>query len=461
MGLVTDNRIILCLSPLGGEVALVSRELNPNRSVALDVFRGLTMAAMILVSNPGGARSYAALEHAAWNGWTPTDLIFPAFAFIIGVALMYSLAGHRAHPQWPGLSLFDWITPILAIIQYAIKVLAQTDGFRHVPSPPIGGYDLFFGVIIVLLILLPQLERRAGDTCRGQYLRVLHHGVLLFALGFIWNLDPTNAAGFRVMGVLQRLGIIYLIGGLIILKTGRRAQVSIVAGLLAVYWILMLLVPVPGFGAGVLTMAGNLAGYFDRIILGRAHLLIPKPLPYWDPEGILGAIPATATLLLGALAGGWIREEKSLGTKVTGLIVAGGALCLAGLWLDQWFPINKNLWSPPYVLFTGGVNCIVLGACIWLADLRGIRKPLMPFVVLGANSILMYLLPSTVLHYAANISAGAWNGVGINTNEAIYRNVFASWLTARNASLAMAIAYVGVWMLIAGMLYRKKVFVKL
>ena len=461
MGLVTDNRIILCLSLLGGDVALVSRTLNPNRSVALDVFRGLTMAAMILVSNPGGAQSYAALEHAAWNGWTPTDFVFPAFAFAIGVALMYSLASRRTHPEWDGLSLFDWITPILAVIQYLVKLLAQTDGFRHAPNPSIGSYDLFFATIIILLILLPQLERRAISTGGGPYLRLLHHGVLLFALGFIWNLDPTNAAGFRIMGVLQRLGIIYLIGGLIILKTGRQGQIAFVAGLLALYWTLMHFVPVPGYGAGVLTMEGNLAGYIDRVILGRAHLLIPKPLPYWDPEGLLGAIPATATLLLGALAGGWIREEKSLGRKVSGLLVVGSLLCLAGLWLDRWFPINKNLWSPPYVLFTGGVNCIVLGVCIWLADLRGIRKPLLPFVVLGANSILMYLLPSTILHYAASISAGTWNGVAINSNEAIYRSAFAPWLTPRNASLAMAIAYVVVWMIVAGVLYRRRVFVKL
>jgi predicted acyltransferase len=442
-------------------VALISRSLNPNRSLALDVFRGLTMAAMILVSNPGGGPSYPALEHAAWNGWTPTDFIFPAFAFAIGVALMYSLERHRMHPEWEGLSLFDWITPILAGIQYLVKLLAQTDNFRHAPNPPIGNYDLFFAAIILLLIVLPQLERRASGTGGGQYLRLLHHGVLLFALGFIWNLDPTNTTGFRVMGVLQRLGIIYMLGGLIILKTKRRGQIASVMGLLALYWFMMQCLPVPGFGAGVLTMAGNLAGFIDRLILGPAHLLVPKPLPYWDPEGLLGAIPATATLLLGALAGGWIREEKSLDRKVAGLLIAGITIGVAGLWLDRWFPINKNLWSPSYVLFTGGINLIVMGACIWLTDRRGVRKPLMPFVVLGANSILMYLLPATVLHYAANIPAGTWHGVAIDSNEAVYRSLFAPWFSPVNASLAMAIAYVVVWMIVAGVLYRRRIFVKL
>jgi predicted acyltransferase len=234
-----------------------------------------------------------------------------------------------------------------------------------------------------------------------------------------------------------------------------------VVGLLALYWIVMQSVPVPGFGAGVLTMEGNLAGFIDRFILGRAHLLIPKPLPYWDPEDLLGAIPATATLLLGALAGGWIREEASLDRKVSGLVVVGIVLGLAGLWLDQWFPINKNLWSPPYVLFTGGINLIVLGGCIWLVDRRGVRKPLLPFVVLGANSILMYLLPSTVLHYAANIPAGTWHGVAINSNEAVYRFLFAPWFQPVNASLAIALAYVVVWMIVAGVLYRRRIFVKL
>jgi predicted acyltransferase len=442
-------------------MALVSRTLNPNRSLGLDLFRGLTMAAMILVSNPGGGPSYSALEHAAWNGWTPTDVIFPSFAFIIGVALMYSLASRRTDSEWQGLSLFDWITPILAIIQYVIKLSVQSGGFAHAPAPALDGYDLFFVVVIALLIVLPQLERRATERGGSRYLKLLHHGFVLFALGFIWNLDPANTTGFRIMGVLQRLGMVYILGGLIILNTRRRGQIMTAAALLLLYWLLMQLVPVPGHGAGVLTMDGNLAAFIDQQLLGRAHLLTPRPLPYWDPEGLLGAIPATATLLLGAIAGAWIREEKPLNARLVVLGIWGVVLVGTGLWLDRWFPINKNLWSPPYVLLTGGIDLLVLGGCLWIAELKGARTVMLPFVVLGANSLLMYLLPSTILHYAANISGGTWNGAPIGSNEALYHRVFATWFDPRNASLAMALAYVVLWMGIAGLLYRRKIFVKI
>jgi predicted acyltransferase len=441
-------------------MALVSRELNPNRSSALDVFRGLTMAGMILVINPGGHLSYAPLEHAEWNGWTPTDLIFPSFAFILGVALMYSLASRRARTEWKGLSLFDWIVPILAVIQYAIRIWTMTGGFTHAPDPPLDGYDLFFVAVFILLIALPQLERRATRYGGSRFLQVVHHGFLIFALGFVADFNPLHPATFRPAGVLQRLGIVYLFAGLIILFTRRRGQIAFVAGLLLVYWILMKYVPVPGYGAGMLTMAGNFAGYVDRLIIGRAHMYLPQPLPYWDPEGILGAIPAIATGLIGALAGGWLLEEKAVARKIPGLVVAGALLLSAGLILSAWFPINKNLWSPSYVLFVGGIDFVLLAACIWVVDVKGVKQSLLPFIVLGSNAILIYVLYGSLLHTAGNIPGGTLNGAAISITDAAYYYLFASWLNPYNASLAMALAYVALWMVIAGVLYRRKVFVK-
>ena len=435
-------------------MALISRNLNPNRSWALDVFRGVILAGMILVSNPGGSSIYAPLEHAAWN-------VFPSFAFAIGAALVYALDARRTRSTWRGLGLLDWILPVLVVIKYAAKLTTQTDTFRHAADPPLGGYDIFFAVLLLLLVVLPRLERRAVNRGGGLSLQVMHHGFLIFALGFIWDFNAANAGGFRTLAVLQRLGIVYLFAGLILLKTSRRGQIAWAAALLAIYWVLMKSVPVPGYGAGVLTMEGNLAGYIDRLIIGPSHMYIPGPPTSWDPEGLLGAIPAVATALLGALAGGWMRAEKKIGATMAGLLIPGALLTIAGLALAPWFPVNKNLWSPTYVLLAGGIDFVLLAACIWWVDFKHVTKPFLPFIVLGANSILVYVLSGTIWHYLGEIPGGSLHGAVISLKDAIFERGFAGWLNPYNASLAMALAYVVLWTAIAGVLFRRKIFVRI
>lgn len=434
-------------------MALVSRQLNPNRSSALDVFRGLTLAGMILVSTPGGSTSYAQLEHAAWDGWTFTDLVFPSFAFIIGVALTYSLASRRARTEWRGMSIFDWITPILLAIKSAIMLAS--------PVPPTGGYIAFLAAILLALLVLPQLDRRATSRGGSASLQVIHHGFLVLALGFVWTFDVADPSGFRVLGVLQRLGIVYMVAGLIVIHTRRRGQIIWLATLLTGYWLLMKDVPTAGHAAGDLTMTGNVAGYVDRLVFGAAHLFDRQH--GWDPEGLLGSIPAVATVLLGALAGDWLRGERTAGRRLSGLCLAGVALFAAGVALGSWFPINKNLWSPPYVLLVGGIDCAALAACVWLVDVKGVRKTVAPFLVLGSNSLLIYLLAGTVRHYAGEIAVGVPYAAdfGVSAWDAAYHYGFASWLSPKNASVAMAATYLGLWTLIATALYRRRVFVKI
>lgn len=442
-------------------MALISRQLNPNRSLALDVFRGLTIAGMILVNNPGSPERYATLKHAAWDGWTLTDLVFPFFAFIVGVALTYAIANRRPRTEWPGLSLFDRITIGLLVVKWGIRIATQTGGLTHAPNPALGGWDLFLAILVVVVIALPLLHRRAVRRGGSRALEIVHHGVLLFALGFVWDLNAGNFGSYRLFGVLQRLGVIYLAVGLIVLTCRRRGQLLIAAGLLAIYWLLMVLVPVPGHGAGVLTDAGNLASYLDWWLLNHAGMYTGGPLPYWDPEGFLSTIPAIVTGLLGALAGGWLREERPMRGNVLGLLLWGGVLAATGLWCDRWFPINKNLWSPPFVLLTGGIALVTLAACVWLVDMKGVRRSVAPFLVLGSNSILLYLLSETVRHYLGEIPAGTVNGVEVNLWQALYHVAFASWLAPLNASLALAICYVALWAAVAGVLYRRRIFVRI
>lgn len=442
-------------------MALVSRHLNPNRSHALDTFRGLVIAGMIVVNTPGSPITYPTLEHSAWNGWTLTDLVFPCFAFIIGVALPYSLAARRDRTRWPGLSLFDWVTMLLLVLKWGLMLAAQTGSFSHRPDGRLAGYEVFFPVLLALVVVLPQLVRRAAARGGSRTLEILHHGVLLFALGFVWNLDATNLSSFRLFGVLQRLGVAYLAAGLIVLHTRRRGQVAVIAGLLASYWLVMTLVPVPGGSAGNLTETGNLAGWFDWWVLTHAGMYAGGPPPFWDPEGFLGMVPTVATALIGAVAGGWLREEAPLTRKMAWLLAAGVVLVVAGLVLDRWFPINKNLWSPTFVLFTGGVALVLLDACLWLVDHRGVRRSVSPFIVLGTNSILIYLLSLFLRHYIAELPGGMVGGAPVDAWQAGYHHLFASWLSPRNASLAMALSYTAACTAIAALLYRRRIFLKL
>jgi predicted acyltransferase len=437
-------------------MSVISRKLNPNRTLALDVFRGITISGMILVNNPGGSQSYAPLEHAAWHGWTPTDLVFPSFAFILGVAVSYSLANRRAKKEWAGLSLFDYILPILTFIMYIGKIMVQTGFLKHGLDPAITAWDLIFPVIFILSILLPQLERRACEKGGSLYLQVLHHGFLILATGFIWSFDPTNPGHFRILGVLQRLGLVYIFASLIVLNTDRRGQIIATAGLLGLYWALMKLVPVPGCGAGLLTRECNPAGYLDNILL-RGHLYTPN----WDPEGLLHTIPSIATGLLGCIAGDWLRAKKPIGERMAGLFVAGNILIVAGLCLNLYFPINKNLWSPTYVLFVGGIDMAALAICVWFIDFKGFKKQAAPLVAIGSNSIFVYLMSGFFIHYICLIPAGTQNGVAINAKQAFYNIFYGSWLSPCNASLALSLTYVAIWVGISMILYKKKVFIKI
>jgi len=444
-------------------MSLISRNLNPNRSLSLDVFRGLTLAGMTVVNNAGGPQTYKILQHAEWNGCTIADLVFPSFAFILGVALMYSLASRKAKTVWAGLSLFDYLVPIMAVLLYIVKIAVQTGGFRHGPNPPIQFYDLIFPAIIILAVAIPQLERRACAKGGSLYLQVIHHGFLIFAVGFTWSFDPTNPGGYRILGVLHRLGLVYLFAGLIVLAAERRGRlIAAVAGLLTFYWIIMKYVPVPnGCGAGLLTRECNWAGYIDNLLL-KGHLYRPD----WEPEGILHTIPSVASGLLGALAGGLLLDKnKSLAEKTTGLFVAGNILIVLGLYLNIFFPINKNMWTPSFVIFVAGIDMVILAMCVWFVDHKGVKKAVMPLVYLGANSIFIYLISGLFMHYTSMIPGGVIDGEKINIFKALYVHVyeptFGRLFTPYIASLALSLTYVALWMAVGGILYKKRVFFKL
>jgi predicted acyltransferase len=368
-----------------------ARELPRGRLYSLDAFRGLTIAGMILVNNPGSwSHVYAPLRHAEWHGWTPTDLIFPFFLFIVGVAIPFS-----------------------------------------------------FG---------KRMER--GDSRRGLMLHVVRRAAILFGLGLLMRAVPRfDFETLRIMGVLQRIGLVYLFAAPAYLFLSRRGRVLVTVLLLLGYWALMTLVPVPGYGAGDLSPDGNLAAYLDRMILG--HRLWAGT---WDPEGLLSTLPAVGTTLLGIFTGEWLRSEASNGEKVVGMMVTGVAGILLGFLWSLFFPINKGLWTSSYVVFTAGAGLLLLGGFFWAMEIKGRRAWAQPFVIYGMNAIAVFVASGMVAKQMGLTRVGP---EGISLKSWIYEALFASWAGPLNGSLAFAISYVLVWLAIMWILYRRRIFIKI
>jgi len=367
---------------------------SDERLLSLDVFRGVAIAAMILVNNPGTWRPvYAPLQHANWNGWTPTDLIFPFFLFIVGVAITLSFSAHAGRNESKSA-------------------------------------------------LLAKVARRT---------------LIIFVLGIVINGFPDfDWSEIRIPGVLQRIALCYLLASVVVLSTGVRGQVATTIFLIIGYWAAMKLVPLPDHKTGLLRPGRNLAAYIDAALL-QGHLLHRR----WDPEGILSTLPATATTLVGVLTGHWLRVSRTPFTRICGLFVAGNLCIVAGLIMNVWFPINKNLWTSSYVVFTAGMALNFLGICYWLVDVRGYRRWALPFVVYGTNPILAYLLSTLLAKGMILWTVEAPDGSAISLRGYIFEEFLLPMASPINASLLYALAYVLFWMGIMAVLYRQRIFFKI
>ncbi len=370
------------------------------RLISLDVFRGATIAAMVLVNNPGTwAHVYAPLEHARWHGWTPTDLIFPFFVYIVGVALTYSFA----------------------------KLMARGVGRRE--------------------LLLKAVKRSA-----------VIYALSLAITGFpITSFPGYDLGTMRVLGVLNRIAIAYLVTAVIYLYSRSwKTRATWAAALLLAYWALMTLVPVPGVGAGVLEPGKNLSNWIDLQVLGIHNY---KGTATWDPEGLLSTMGAIATGLLGSLVGDWIRSRRTREETTVGLFVMGTLLLAAGLVWGGAFPINKQIWTSSYVLFCAGFGSLLLALCYWTIDVRGWTWWTKPFVVFGMNALGLYVLSAFFTRLTlAPVIAGAAGP--ISSKEWFYQTAIVPFFSPINASLAFALVYVLLWLGIMWIFYAKKIFIK-
>jgi len=364
--------------------------LPPSRLESLDAFRGLTIAAMLVVNNPGTwSAIHAPLRHAAWHGWTPTDLIFPYFLFIVGVAMSLSFA----------------------------KRLAR------------------------------------GDDRRDLLRHAVRRGVVLIALGLALHAFPwvtTDYGRLRLPGVLQRIGLAYVLAVPAALWLGTRGRAMVAAALLLGYWALLTLVPVPGGAAGVLEPGRDLGAWLDRAVFGTDHLW--SQTRTWDPEGLLGTLPAVASILLGLLVGDWLRGRARTASTSARLAAAGALATAAGLLWGLVFPINKPLWTSSYALFAAGMAAMTLAACHFVIDVRGLRRWAVPFVAFGVNALAAFFLSGIAARVLNMVPAPDGTGA---LKPWLHRELFAGWLSPANASLAFALTFTAIWVAIMLALYRK------
>jgi predicted acyltransferase len=395
------------------------------RLLSLDVFRGLTIAGMLLVNNPGSwEHIYPPLEHAAWNGWTPTDLIFPFFLFIAGITTHLSLSARRARGDDERAIRAQIIRRGVLIFLFGLLV----NGFPYFTWGDVAG------------VAHPSFLLRITD-------RLLH---------------------WRIMGVLQRIGLAYLCAGLLTQRTTLRQQVKIIAGLLLGYWLVMTVLPVPGEGTiGALLLdfpARTMAAWTDRLVLDWSrwglgnHLWVSSQT--WDPEGILSTIPAIATCMLGNLAGQWIGQRRPLAERLAGLSAAGAIAMMAGLMWHWSFPINKSLWTSSYVLFCAGMASLSLATVMWIVDFQKVRGWTKPLVIYGVNPTIAFVGSGVMARCIYSIFKVTRDGKRIPLEAGIYQTLFASWLTPINASLAFACAFVLFWYGILYVLYRRNIILK-
>ncbi|WP_194778479.1 acyltransferase family protein [Pararhodonellum marinum] len=380
-------------------IAPVQRGIGiSERYLSLDVLRGLTICLMIIVNTPGSwGHIYAPFAHADWHGFTPTDLVFPTFLFVVGNAMSFSMKN----------------------------------------SMQIGG---------------------------GFFLRkVLKRTLMIFLIGLFLNAFPfvdINAAGdyvlinlseLRIMGVLQRIALCYLLASLIIYYFGKKGL--IIYSLLALlgYWGILWFLGDP---EAPYSMLGNAGHHLDLIIIGPQNLYGGEGVPF-DPEGLLSTLPAVVNVLMGYMAGIFIQKWGNNLKTIKVLLIVGLIFIGLSLVWDLGFPINKKIWTSSFVLLTVGLDLILIGILMLVIEVWLLKKWTYFFEVFGRNPLVLYMLSLMLISLFWAIPVG-----GDTLNQWLYQNLFLSWLPDKSASLGFALTYMILIWLIGWWMDRKKVYVK-
>ncbi len=370
--------------------------------MCLDTYRGLCVAGMIVVDNPGSdTKAYWPIMHAQWNGWTPADFIFPSFLFLVGISLVFSASSRLQHGE------------------------SRSDIFVH----------------------------------------ALWRSLILIAVGLLVNASPIigfDIHTFRFEGVTQRIALCYLAAVIMELWSGRRGQVIALAVCIVGYWAILRFVAVPGCGVPghdipFMDPDRNLPAWLDRKLF-MGHLYNGNR----DPEGIIHTIPAIGTTLIGVLTGHWLRSRKAPAIKAVGMLLVGVVGLSAGLFWDRWFPINKNLWTSSFVLFSGGFALTFLALLYWLLEIKQWRGTwTMPILVFGMNAIAGFVADSLVYGPGYTFTAKGPNGVSMVWHEAAQAHLESFGLSTPNASLVYSLSAVLFCWILLWFLWRKRIFIKI
>lgn len=434
------------------------------RLISLDVLRGLTIAAMILVNNQGDWNHiYGPLAHAKWNGWTPTDLIFPGFLFMVGVAMTFSFESRLSRGD-SKVRLFEQVVR-RTIILFLLGVIIFAFNDWRLMAP------YLFALVGVSLVFWDDPPLGLGHNT-GERLRKAIGWVCLIA-GVAWFIKdfayfntphpPVTAAEspLRVPGVLQRIGLCYFFASLIVMYFGTTGRVVWTALLLGGYWWIVRYVDAPADYVSNLSperAIGRLHDWIDVKLLG-AHLYKERP----EPEGILSTMPAIATTMIGVLVGDWLHSYREKRDHALGLFFFGNVLIVAGLWWHHEFPINKKIWSSSYVLLAGGIAMELLAMCYWLIDVKGKKVWAWPFFVFGTNAIAVYVAASIfarILRYTKVGDGG--KSLGTWLYEGLCGGIHRVWpaAAAEFTSAAWGFLYILLFFFLLIPLYRRRIFIK-
>ncbi len=386
----------------------IPQPASARRMMALDVFRGLTIAFMIMVNNNGGPGAWTQMQHAEWNGFTATDLVFPTFLFVVGVSIVFAFEA--------------------------------------------------------------RLRRGASRAELARH--TLVRAAFLVIFGIVVNSFPQFAlAHMRFYGVLQRIALCYLAVGLFYLCDRRvGTKVAVLAAALVGYWVLVRWVPVPGAGLPgrdipFLDRDMNLVAWLDRHLM-PGHLYEDFPLHNMrDPEGLLSTIPAVGTTLIGVLAGMWLKAERSLRTKALGLVAGSGACLALGYLWSAWFPLNKKMWTSSYVLVAAGWSLAIFALLYWAMERRDWaregrgRALAWPWLVFGSNAIVAYMI-SELLPGALSLIHCQWDGLRVSPLGWAQLRIFSRIPDPGWAAFAFSVTYTAVCFVPTWLLYRKKIFLK-
>jgi len=391
------------------------------RVTSVDMLRGLTVAMMLLVNDPGDwEHIFRQLNHAEWNGWTLTDLVFPTFLFLMGAAMVFSMNARTSRGE-------SWKTQSGHVVLRSAKIFALS----------------------IAISLFPLMQ---------------------------WN-------SMRFYGVLTRIALCYLVAGLVLVATQRAAVViATAAGMLAIYWALLCWVPVPGAGVPgrdipLLDEVRNLTAWVDRgVVAWTQHWLHTGALfkDTSDPEGLLSTLPAVASTLLGSVAGTAMRrfatakpgeKQRSLMHRVQIWLACAGVagVGLGELW-SIWLPVNKNLWTPSFVVLMAGWTSLLLAGCSWLVDgreqpwPRWLRVVTWPWLVFGANAITAFVFSEAFVKLMLAIKVPGAEGDQNTLWDRVYYRVFAHSGSTEWTSLAFALTFVGFCFLPLWWMWRKKIF---